>query len=184
MSVNQAATAPRLRNRFACAADPGRWFSWDAMRRATPRAAMAYIAEALGRSTSLLEKWCREYGPHEEQNGERNPAQYLHDFTEAAVAAGVPFEDAIAPVVWVCHRLGLDVVHRTPNVNGDRPFLVGANLSENAGVAVARLFDCLDENSLGGKRITLEERRELRPVIEKMEQAVRDFSALIDVGAA
>ena len=187
MRGTQTRTAVRARMRnepYRAVDDPGRSFSWDAMGRALPREAMGQVAEAVGRSVSLMEKWCRESGPLPEQTGIRNPAAYLHDVIRASVKSGVDFWDAVAPLVWICHKLGLEVVLRKPNINGDRPFVVLRDMCLNAGALTSRLADFLDEKSRGGKHITVEERRELMPVIDSLEQTVRDFRALVDTEAA
>ena len=166
--------------------DPGRFHSWNAWDDIFARYpfAVAVVARAVRLKGDTVKKWRHPFGGTMDTSGRKNVAHTLYDAINEMIRAGVPFWDAMQPVIWILHKFNLDPAPRVDGTErSHRPFEVLSGLALQAGIAQSKLAEFLDEKSRGGKRITLQERQELRPVVDALERNVREYRALVDVEA-
>lgn len=153
--------------------------AYKAMRKAAPRGKVEPIAKRMGIAPPYLHSLRREAGPLNHHTGARNWPERLYEFIAAAFAEGVPFWDACAPLIWICHRLGLEVHVRGGSVEADRPLTLARRMALDAGLAQARFLESVDPDSPGGAMLTKEEFEDLIESCDAMDNIARDLRAAV-----
>jgi len=150
--------------------------SYEALRRCVAGDAVR-VAKRLGRSTSLIHKWC-EPSTDFSDSGTLNPLDRLEAIMEVAVAAGRPACDALAPIYYLAQQFGC-IVLPPATTNASRNEYTGqlCQAVKEAGEAFATAASALEDGE-----ISPNERRQLGKELHEALVALAAFARMVSEG--
>jgi signal transduction histidine kinase len=146
----------------------------EAMRRAVGTDAVR-VAKRLGRSSSLISKWCEPSADFTD-SGALNPLDRLEMVIEVAEQQKRPSCDAYAPIYYLAHRFGglflPPVKHQVNTLEYSKQL---CRVVKEAGEAFAAAAEALEDDEL-----TINERRRIGKELHEALAEMAAFARMVE----
>ena len=130
----------------------------------------AEICEVIKYSPGTVYDW------RNRNSGKRSPYMLIVEIYRACISFGVSREDALAPILWVCQKVGL-IAFPSPRIidTSDAVYQSFVNTTKELGDIAHEITKAMDPDSKGGASITP---AEASKVTIQIDQLMRQAAAL------